>query len=186
MFVISATIYMLTTPKFQLTPFAGALGLIFPTTFYVFPFGPDTVSPHLTCLKWNSLFFSPLKLPFPTVVILLIMSLSSVLQAWNFSQPLLMPFHQYFVDLRVTRSCSIFLYIPSFSFKLLSSWSNVFCYNFVTSWLHTLNQLLQHIIWNPVFLKHYFPQDPSLYNNSKQILVCHSRYSNIFLTFQPF
>lgn len=62
------------------------------------------------------IIFSSLEISFP-FLFLFIISLSSVPQAWNFSHLLFFP--QDFVELSITKS--IFLYIPSFSVKLLPS-----------------------------------------------------------------
>lgn len=64
------------------------------------------------------IIFSSLEINFP-FLFLFVISLSSAPHAWNFSHLLFFP--QDFVELSITKFYSIFLYIPSFSFKRLPS-----------------------------------------------------------------
>lgn len=108
MFGISA--HMLTTPRFQLIPFTGALGPIFQTAPYVFPVGQVTVfhTSHLSEMEFVIFYFY--KLAFLFFLFLFSIAVSLFPQAWNCSHLLLIPSHQYFVELRVTGSCFMFVH----------------------------------------------------------------------------
>lgn len=101
---------------------------------------------------------------FPFLLFLFIISLSSVAQAWTPSRLVVIPFHLHFVELEslgpAPYFCTSLLFRSNVSH--LNPVQSSFCYNSLTSWLRALNQPLQPLLLNLIFLKHDFPQDPAV------------------------